>query len=323
MLKRTLVPLDGSPLAEKALRVAAWIARATNGTIVLLRVIGVPTTYTPYVYGADMAQNPQLAQDMIYLEQDTAEQYLKEIASADLLAGIQVDTTVIAGSAGITIVDTAEEEAADVIVMGSHGETGFKRFALGSEAQYVSRHSSIPVLVLRGDDSVPFSSSTDSSHSITALVALDGSELAEAVIEPAAYIVAALAGANKGTLLLSTVANKQAESIKRGSQEFMRDDAKKYLTAMVDRLLGSEVGKLNLTIGWTIEESKDVANTLIEAAEDGKVVESSQEFSGCDLIAIATHGRGGFKRLMAGSVTESILGATRLPMLIVRPKNVK
>jgi nucleotide-binding universal stress UspA family protein len=206
MLKRILVPLDGSPLAEKALRVAAQMARATDGTIVILRVIGVPTTYTPYIYGADMAQNPQLAQDMVDLEQDTAEKYLKDIASVDLLAGIQVDSTIIAGSAGISILDTAQEEKADVIVMCSRGETGFKRFALGSVAQYVSRHSSIPVLVIHGDDQDTFSSSTSTSHPVTALVALDGSELAEAVIEPAAYVVAALTEQNQGTLLLSTVA---------------------------------------------------------------------------------------------------------------------
>jgi nucleotide-binding universal stress UspA family protein len=320
MLKRILVPLDGSLLAEKALRVAARMARATNGTIVILRVIGVPTTYTPYIYGADMAQNPQLAQDMIDFEQDTAETYLKDIASVDLLTGIQVDSTIIPGSAGISILDTAMEEKADVIVMCSHGETGFKRFALGSVAQYVSRHSSIPVLVIHGDDQDPFSSSTSTPHPVTALVALDGSELAEGVIEPAAYVVAALAEQNQGTLLLSTVANKQAESVKSGSEEFMRDEAKKYLDAMVDRLQGSEAGNLNLKIGWGIEESKDVANALIEAAENGKVVESSMDFKSSDLIAIATHGRGGFKRLMTGSVTESILGKTSLPMLIVRPK---
>ena len=55
MLKRILVPLDGSPLAESVLVVAARIAHASDSTIVLLRVIGTPTTYTPYIYGSDMA----------------------------------------------------------------------------------------------------------------------------------------------------------------------------------------------------------------------------------------------------------------------------
>ena len=326
MLKRILVPLDGSLLAESALGVAAHIAHATDGTLLLLRVIGVPTTYTPYIYGSDMAQSPQLAEDLIDMEQDNAEKYLAEIGKLDLLAGIQVETTIIPGSAGMSILDTAKEEKVDLIVMSSHGETGFKRFALGSVAQYVSRHSSVPVLVLQSDGSAPFSTSYDASHpshSITALVALDGSELAEASLEPAAYVVAALATPAQGTLVLGTVANKQAENVKHGSKEFMRDEAKKYLIGIGERLQGSGIGKLNLDIEWAIEESKDIANALIETAEHGKALESSHELKGCDLIAIATHGRGGLKRLMAGSVTEKVLGSTSLPMLIVRPRDEK
>ena len=326
MLKRILVPLDGSPLAESALTVAVRIAHTSDGTIVLLRVIGVSTTYTPYVYGSDMAQSPELAQDLMDVEQENAEKYLAEIARLDILAGIQVESTVIPGSAGIAIIDTAKEEKVDLIVMSSHGETGFKRLALGSVGQYVSRHSPVPVLILQGDESTPLSAFPDPKHplrSITALVALDGSELAEASLEPAAYLVAALATPAQGTLLLSTVANKQADRIKHGTEEYMRDEAKKYLMGIGERLQGSEIGKLNLVIEWSIEESKDVANALIEAAESGKVIESSYEFTGCDLIAIATHGRGGLKRLMAGSVTESVLGSTKLPMLIVRPRDEK
>ena len=326
MLKRILVPLDGSPLAESALTVAVRIAHTSDGTIVLLRVIGVSTTYTPYVYGSDMAQSPELAQDLMDVEQENAEKYLAEIARLDILAGIQVESTVIPGSAGIAIIDTAKEEKVDLIVMSSHGETGFKRLALGSVGQYVSRHSPVPVLILQGDESTPLSAFPDPKHplrSITALVALDGSELAEASLEPAAYLVAALATPAQGTLLLSTVANKQADRIKHGTEEYMRDEAKKYLIGIGERLQGSEIGKLNLVIEWSIEESKDVANALVEAAESGKVIESSHEFTSCDLIAIATHGRGGLKRLMAGSVTESVLGSTKLPMLIVRPRDEK
>ena len=88
MLKRILVPLDGSLLAESALGVAAQFAHVSDGMILLLRVIGVPTTYTPYIYGSDMAQSPQLAQDLIDVEQENAEKYLAEIGQLDFLAGI-------------------------------------------------------------------------------------------------------------------------------------------------------------------------------------------------------------------------------------------
>ena len=325
-MKRILVPLDGSPLAESALGVAARIAHASDGTILLVQVIGSPGTITPYMYSSDMAQSPQLTHDLIEMEQENAETYLGEIARLNMLAGIQIEPTIVSGSAGMSILDTAKEEDVDLIVMSSHGETGFKRFVLGSVAQYVSRHSPVPVLVLQGDESAPFRASPDPKHptrSITALVALDGSALAEASLEPAAYVVAALATPTQGTLLLSTVANKQADRAKHGSEEFMRDEAKKYLIGIGERLQGSDIGKLNLVIEWSIEESKNVANALIEAAESGKAIESSHEFTGCDLIAIATHGRGGLKRLMAGSVTEDVLGSTNLPMLIVRPRDEK
>src|SRR6516162_9852477 len=109
MLKRILVPLDGSLLAESALEVAARIAHASDGAILLLQVIGTPGTYTPYMYQSDMALSPQLEHDLIGVQQENAENYLAEIAGLHMLAGIQVETRIIAGSAGICIVDTAQE----------------------------------------------------------------------------------------------------------------------------------------------------------------------------------------------------------------------
>jgi nucleotide-binding universal stress UspA family protein len=153
MLKRILVPLDGSLLAESALAVAARVAQASDGSIVLVRVIGVPTTYTPYIYGPDMAQSPSLAQDLLDTEQENAEKYMAEIARLDILSGIKVEPIIIPGTAGMAILNTVNEENVDLIVMSSHGETGFKRLALGSVAQHVSRHSTVPVLVLKGDGS--------------------------------------------------------------------------------------------------------------------------------------------------------------------------
>jgi nucleotide-binding universal stress UspA family protein len=323
MFKRILVPLDGSPRAESALAVAARVARASDATIVLLQVVSIPAMYTPYIYGPDMAQSPMYAQELLDIEQLNAEKYLAEIAKSDTLAGIKVEKTVIPGTAGMIILDTASEEHIDLIVMSSHGETGFKRWALGSVAQHVSRHSSVPVLVLREDGTAPTSAFPDRLRplrSIIALVALDGSKMAEATLEPAAYLVAALAAPSQGTLLLSTVVNWRPARNKFENEEHMLDEARRYLIGIAERLQGGELAKLNLAIEWSTEESKDVADALIKAAERGTSTESSHEFTGCDLIAIATHGRGGMQRLVMGSVTERVLGATKLPMLIVRPK---
>src|SRR2546428_1925681 len=161
MFQRILVPLDGSPRAESALAVAARVARASDSTIVLLQVISIPATYTPYIYGPDIAQSPMFAQELLDNEQLNAEKYLVEIAKSDTLGGIKVETTVIPGTAEMTILDTPTEAHIDLIGMCSHGGTGFKRLALGSVAQQVSRHSSAPVMVLREDGTAPTSAFPD------------------------------------------------------------------------------------------------------------------------------------------------------------------
>lgn len=322
MFKRILVPLDGSPRAESALAVAARVAHASDSPIVLLQVVSIPATSVPFTYGPDMAQSPMYAQELIEMAQANAEKYLAEIAKLDTLAGINVEMEVIPGTAGMTIINTTSEEHIDLIVMCSHGETGFKRWALGSVAQHISRHSSVPVLVLREDGTALTSEFPDSLRplrSIIGLVALDGSKMAEATLEPAANLVAALAAPSQGSLILSMVVNRQSDRNKP-AKEGVLEEARTYLTGVAERLRSGELGKFNLAIEWSIAESKDVADALIKIAEGGTSTESSHEFTGCDLIAIATHGRGGVQRLVMGSVTERVLSATKLPMLIVRPK---
>jgi len=80
---------------------------------------------------------------------------------------------------------------------------------------------------------------------------------------------------------------------------------------------------LKLTITWSAALETDVADALLGTAENEKKVEGANDFSGCDLIVMSTHGRSGFERWMIGSVTERVLAATKLPILIVRPQKVK
>ena len=323
MFKRILVPLDGSLRAESALAVAARIAQASEGTVMLLQAVGIPAEYTSYLHDSYMAQTPTYAQEILDAEQVNAENYLANVAKSTGLAGIKTQTKALSGRAAMTILDVARDEHIDVIVMCSHGDTGFKRWVLGSVAQQVSRHSPAPVLVLREDGTAPTRSFPDHLHplrSVTAMVALDGSKLAEEALEPAAYLVAALAAPARGMLLLTKVVSIPAIKDKPDIQEQILDDTRAYLRSVAERLNGELAAKLNLAIEWYIEISKDVADALIKAAENGEIADGSQEFAGCDLLAMATHGRGGIQRWVMGSVTERVLGTTKLPLLIVRSK---
>ena len=332
MFKRIIVPLDGSTRAEQSIAVAVRIAHASKGSIFLLRVVTVPFEIGSQVVPLSGFSSTTLENDI-----NTATHYLAAIARRDEFDGIGLKLKVLTGTAARKIQDVVEDEQADLIVMCSHGDTGIKRFMLGSVAQKVARHSTVPVLVLRQDGSVPVSSYPDQLRplrAVMAVVALDGSTLAEASLLPAASLVIALAAPARGSLQLTRVVKLPIKVRGSGKQDNLNypestvmhtadqaiRDAKTYLGNLVDYLRQGLLKDADLTLTWSVALGKDVAKTLIKVAETGEDVEGSDIFGGGDLLVLTTHGGGGPERLMPGSVTEHILGATRLPMLIVRPK---
>ena len=177
MFKRILVPLDGSSRAEQAIPVAARIARALGDSVTLLRVVTTPATNAKETINADLSE---------------ATAYLEKIATSDELVGIPTEVKALFGAAAPTILTAAQSFHTNIIVMCSHGYTGFKRWVLGSVADKVTHYSPVPVLVLREGGPVPAAAV---QQPVRVLVPVDGSPLSEAVLEPAAYLAAALAQA--------------------------------------------------------------------------------------------------------------------------------
>lgn len=306
MFKRILVPLDGSARAEQALPVAARLARASGGSIVLLRVAKLPMDY-----GGGFTQTPLLTEHIIETELDDADSYLKSVATSDTLKGIIIKTEAMFGQPLQDILAVVESWRVDLIVICSHGRTGLKRWALGSVAQGLTHQCSIPILVLRDGGRISALSGVDTTHSLCAFVALDGSPFAETALTPAANLLAALAAPNEGILHLTQVVTGKGEEAQRS--------ATTYIAGVTERLQQQLKG-LNLSIRCSLLRDADVAGAIVEMAEYGEGKVRAEGYSGCDLIAMSTHGRGGLERLVMGSVTERVLHATKLPMLIVRPQ---
>ena len=306
MFKQILVPLDGSPLAEQALPVVARLACASGGSIVLMRVAKLAVDY-----GGGFTQAPLLTEQIIETELDNADDYLKGIATSDIFRGITIKTEAMFGQPLQDILSVTESRQVDLIVICSHGRTGLKRWALGSIAQGLAHQSSVPLLVLREGGRVTALSSADMVHVPCAFVALDGSPFAETVLVPAANLVAALAMPNEGILHLTQVVTSTGEE----AQTY----AKAYISGVAERLQQALKG-LNLSITWSLLRDVDVAGAIVDVAEHGESRAKAEVLSGCDLIAMSTHGRGGLERLMMGSVTERVLHSTSLPMFIVRPQ---
>ncbi len=130
----------------------------------LLQVANPVAKYGPY-----LAQNPSLTQAVLEEELEKARIYLNNVRHAGDAPGIPTETESVPGLSAQTILAYSQLYKADLIVMCSHGYTGFKRWALGSVAQKVACNSPVPLLLLREGDSEPVNLRSDAAHPLRAL----------------------------------------------------------------------------------------------------------------------------------------------------------
>ena len=321
MFRHILVPLDGSSLAEQALPLAARLAKASGGVLTLLRIINPAIEYGPYL--AQPYAYPFAYMERV-IEEDLAhaQLYLEQVARSDALKDTRIHKEAISGEIAQSILDFSHNHAIDILVMCSHGRTGFKRWALGSIAQKVARYSTKPVLVVNSGHVSQVA--TTSTRTISVLVALDGSPLAETVLLPAAQLCTSLNTPNKGHLhlirvvqLVQSLRDEAAEIINAMNEQTIAE-ARTYLQKVEQRLQGGDLTMFHLDVTSSVATSYDTADILVREAEQGECCDDGTEHEGCDVIALATHGRGGLQRWVMGSVAERVLGSTKLPMLIVR-----
>jgi nucleotide-binding universal stress UspA family protein len=151
MLEKFLVCLDGSDPAEQILPYVTKEALAMHSKIILLRVIDMPEGIISLNIPGSPAvpvSTPAAVKHTITAEKE-ANDYLKRKARSLKAKGLDVDCIIQSGSAGQTIVKYAQENNCTLIAIATHGHGGFRRLALGSTADYVVHHSSIPVLTVR------------------------------------------------------------------------------------------------------------------------------------------------------------------------------
>lgn len=144
--KSVVVPLDGSELAERALPMAAELAKRLGLEAVLLRAYGVPyvgyageDNFTPMNYG-----------EILDAARTEANRYMTKIT--DKIKKLEVPAVAAMlkeGAPAAAIIDFAGDHPDRLVVMASHGRTGVKRWVLGSVAEAVARHGRAPMLILR------------------------------------------------------------------------------------------------------------------------------------------------------------------------------
>lgn len=296
MFRRFLVPVDGSPFSELAIPVALDLAaREGPGAEVHLALV-----YEPIL---DVQGVPPI--DPTYGKSILAGY---EEVMADLVARTGTDSLtpraeVLIGPVVTTLTDHAKMVKADLMILTSHGRGGLNRLWLGSTAEGLARHSEVPVLLLRPDEDVP--PGLPPIRSV--LIPLDASGFGKEIVECAVR----LAGVEGVTYHLVHVIQKIPVVLSAASLDHDVELYQARRTLAQDFLDGVASGlrARGATVTAEVRASNAVAKELLTMVEEGDY----------DLIAMATHGRGGIGRMVIGSVADKILRGTRVPLLLHRP----
>lgn len=150
MYKSILVPIDGSETATLGLNEAIRLAKSLGGRIRLMHIVNELVLLSSSAYGANIGS-------VFEVLHKGGESLLDDAEAAVRRAGVEVDTVLfeaIGGQAGEHIVRQALEWPADLIVCGTHGRRGIRRIVMGSDAEYIVRHTPVPVLLVRSRESV-------------------------------------------------------------------------------------------------------------------------------------------------------------------------
>ena len=142
--KSLLVPTDFSPGADVAMNYAIEMAARESGTIHFLHVIDADSYTTAYPDGM-LIELPGIREQLL----DNATTQLDQRVERCRSAGVRASRRVVYGRAAPLIVQEASARNSDLIVMGTHGRSGFTHFLLGSVAERVLRLAQCPVLTVR------------------------------------------------------------------------------------------------------------------------------------------------------------------------------
>ena len=292
--ERILVPLDGSELSQRALPAAYALSRALSRELVLVIVWGgVGLEY-------EWAVPDDKSRDLRSSALEGLREYVETIRSAALADECPTVTTdVREGDPAGEILAAAGEHQCGLIVMTTHAGRGLSGLLMGSVADRVSRHSPIPVLLVRPEARVKVSEFQPRQI----VVPLDGSERAESAMGMAKQ----LSNAFEAKLLvvravpwLHSYFELPGAVVPRNSEELDWEavtEADAYLRGVTERYGPVE--------------------TSVVRGRSAQAVTEFVRAAGADLVVMTSHGRGGIARWVLGSVSRHLLVSTGRPVLMV------
>ena len=294
-IRRVVCPVDFSPISKRALDHAAVIARWYEAELVVLHVV----PFMPTIFGFPAAL------DTVALAAGDGDAVIPELTAfladaATMVSGTQ--TMVRSGSPAVEILHYAAEAKADLLVLGTHGRTGFERFMVGSVTEKILRKATCPVLT------VPPHGEGQPPHPVFARI-LGGADFSEASNHAAEYALS-LAQEAKGRLTLLHVVDwmpdanfaKYPEFDAGAYRQVIMREARRQLEGLVP-----EEARNWCEPDLRISCGKPYREILRLAAEDQS-----------DLIVLGAHGHGPINPMLFGSTAEHVVRQAPCPVLTIR-----
>lgn len=270
-MKRILVPIDFSKYSEEALKVAAQIARKNKSEIILLHLLELPHQ------GGDAISNGSSIPEIMFYK-NAAIGNLEELMDADYLKGIYVSEATKFEKVPEGILEVSKTNKVDLIVMGSHGTSGFEELLVGSNAEKVVRLSEIPVLVVKRN-----------AGDFRAQNLVFASDFSKEIRKPFQKMLefAKIFDSNLYLVMICTPSSFRTTQV---AEKIMHDFVADF----------------------------DIENYSTHVYNDANIEKGIFNFANsveADLIAIGTHGRTGLSHFFNGSIGEDVANHSKRPII--------
>ena len=271
IMKKILVPTDFSDHAYYALQVAAQIARKNGGEIILLHMLELP-----HQAGDAIGSGHDLPEIMLF--KDSTINRLEELMDDECLEGLKVSEIIQFELAFEGIMKVSEKNNIDLIVMGSHGASGFKEMFIGSNAEKVVRNSVAPVLIIKKDTG---------EFNVDKFVF--ASDFTDEIRKPFAKVVefANKFGAELELVMINTPSSFKPTHV---AEEIMKNFISNFTINKYSTHIYNDV---------------NVENGILHFADH----------INADLIGVSTHGRKGIAHFFNGSISEDLVNHALRPVV--------
>lgn len=296
-IRTILVPLDGSQLAERALPHAQRVAWVSGAALMLIRAVHTRP-------GVDERLDRELAAI------EDADAYLDQIATRLHTHGFTVRAQAIDATPADAIALAAQAEAADLIVMSTHGRSGVAHAVLGSVAEAVLPAVTQPLLLVPAR-SAPLPEPPGPFRRV--LLPFDGSPLSESAL---AYVAQAPFTHEAELVLLHA---EPPRDINAAMTEYLAPVYGAAFQPPADHDAdNNEAAREALEAAGDLHLHGRSWQTVVMIGEPGPAIVRVAEDSAVDLIAMATHARSGLDRVVHGSVAVQVLRHAAAPLLLLR-----